>query len=542
MTKILNLTAITILSLYLLILCHIQFPTSKLLLEGLANPQNLLFILVSVLFIALGFLNIASLKRIVLNNKIKSFFVATLIISTPNLINYILEESYVISTPIIFFIGALMFMMMYQLCEENNTSKYLIYAFILSGIMQASITSAYSDIQILTSNNHHTINTNSALNLFLTVCTVFSLYNLTNSKENHFLNYLLTLTISILSLQACYKASTAFPSILIAISYCLVIFKYVKEYEHKYSKLLKALLVIVGLVSIGTACLKLYYSNFSFFNFSSLSLLKDKYILGYGADTYQFKVIEYNALNNESLIATNSFFVKSLIENGIIQFLGYLIIYFGIIYHVIKNDFDTLKKICCLVVTNIIFIYNLLDNTIDYSYSTIFLFIFSLFLFTKNTSDVNTIKKQDKGFNIIFAFILTVLTTLFVITGLYSLPIIEKEIQSNDFNLHKTELASPYLYNTFVRLNDYTVAQGTSSSQNFLNMGISLLALEPWENLKYQARYNHTYSFFKDYNEITKRLNQSQTNKKIHNFDFESEYKYSMKLYKYLENKEKNDK
>jgi hypothetical protein len=125
---------------------------------------------------------------------------------------------------------------------------------------------------------------------------------------------------------------------------------------------------------------------------------------------------------------------------------------------------------------------------------------------------------------------------------LYSLPIIEKEIQSNDFNLHKTELASPYLYNTFVRLNDYTVAQGTSSSQNFLNMGISLLALEPWENLKYQARYNHTYSFFKDYNEITKRLNQSQTNKKIHNFDFESEYKYSMKLYKYLEDKEKNDK
>ena len=166
MTKILNLTAITILSLYLLILCHEQFPTSKLLLDGLANPQNLLFILISILFIAFGFLNIASLKRIILNNKIKSVFLVTLIISTPNIINYILGESYVLSTPVIFLIGALMFMMLFQVCEGNNSSKYLMYAFILSGIMQASINSAYSDIQALTSSNINTINTSSTLNLF----------------------------------------------------------------------------------------------------------------------------------------------------------------------------------------------------------------------------------------------------------------------------------------------------------------------------------------------------------------------------------------
>lgn len=538
MTKILNLTAITILSLYLLILCHVQFPTSKLLLDGLANPQNLLFILISILFIAFGFLNIASLKRIILNNKIKSVFLVTLIISTPNIINYILGESYVLSTPVIFLIGALMFMMLFQVCEGNNSSKYLMYAFILSGIMQASINSAYSDIQALTSSNINTINTSSTLNLFLTVCTIFSLYNLTNNKENHFLNYLLTLTISILSLQACYKASTAFPSILIAISYCFALFKYVKDYEHEYSKIFKVLLMIVGITSIGTAYYKLSSNNFSFFDFSSLSLLKDNYILGTGADTYQFKVIEYNALNNENLSITNSFIVKSLIENGIIQFIGYLILYFGIIGYVIKNNIDTLKKICCLLVINIIFIYNVLDNTLEHSYSTIFLFIFSLFVFTTNANEVNTIKKQNKGINILFAFILTLLTTLFTISGLYSLPIIEKEIQSNDYNLHNTELTSPFPYNTFVRFNDHTIAQETYSSLKVLNMGIPLLALEPWENLKYQVRYNHTYNFFKDYYEITKRLKESQIDQKIHNFDFENEYIHSMKIYKYLKDKE----
>jgi hypothetical protein len=159
-------------------------------------------------------------------------------------------------------------------------------------------------------------------------------------------------------------------------------------------------------------------------------------------------------------------------------------------------------------------------------------------VFTTNANEVNTIKKQNKDINILFAFILTLLTTLFTISGLYSLPIIEKEIQSNDYNLHNTELTSPFAYNTFVRFNDHTISQETYSSLKVLNMGIPLLALEPWENLKYQMRYNHTYNFFKDYYEITKRLKESQIDQKIHNFDFENEYIHSMKIYKYLKDKE----